>query len=117
MNELLSAEGLLQVLVSVTAILFGLFGVFLTGYEAVCSHIGKRWVAYLVLSLFMGPSVFVGSIASLFAFWSVEQAILPFGLTAPFALELSKDMLQLLIFLEAISVPTVGLAYLLVRKK
>lgn len=66
--SMLSPESILQLLVSVTAILFGLFGVFLAGYEVARSRVGERWIAYAVLAFFLGTAVVVSSIASLLAY-------------------------------------------------
>ena len=111
----LTAETIFQSLISVTAILFGLFAVFLAGFESARASLGKRWVPYLTLSIFTALSITMGAIGTLFAYWAASDSSLPFGLDRAYALVVSSLMLQLLVVLEVVSMAAFGMAYLLIR--
>ena len=113
---MLSAESIFQSLVSVTAILFGLFAVFLSGYESARSTLGKRWIAYAILSGFIGASITVGALATMLAYWATLDSGVPFGLDQGTILGVARIMLQVLIILEVASVATFGIAYLMTKK-
>jgi len=111
----LTAETIFQSLISVTAILFGLFAVFLAGFESARANLGKRWVPYLTLSIFTALSITIGAIGTMLAYWAASDSAVPFGLDRGFAFEVSSLMLQLLVVLEVVSMAAFGMAYLLIR--
>ena len=103
-------------MVSVTAIMLGLFAVFLSGFESARSGLGKRWIAYAILSGFIGASIIVGAVATLLAYWATMSSGVLFGLDSGSILGIAGFMLQILIILEIVSVVSFGIAYLMTRK-
>jgi hypothetical protein len=112
---LLTAEVIFQSLVSVTAILFGLFAVFLSGFESARRSLGKHWIAYAVLSVFIGASIVVGALATLLAYWATLDSGVPFGLDPKSLLGTASTMLEVLVLLEIIAVAAFGIAYLITK--
>lgn len=105
-----------QSLLSITAILFGLFAVFLSGYESARAQWGKRRFPYLILSLFMGATIIIGGISTLLAYWVASDGPLPFGFARDSTYQITGVMLQILVVLEIVSIIAFGIAYLIVRK-
>lgn len=72
-------------LLTITSILFGLFGVMLVQYEQNRSSIGKKWKAYRLLVIFLSVFIILGFIASLLAFdylWETSNRVLGFPRTS-----------------------------------
>jgi len=106
---MLSSEMLLQLLVSVTAILFGLFGVFMAGYEFARTRVGQRWKAYAILSASTGIAIILGASASLLAFWVADGR--PFMTGSCSALKIAADIFQILMVIEICAILLFGAVY------